>query len=71
MTLNQQVQKFKSMKSIWTDDYIGKSLFMIYIGTEDYLNFTKANPKADGTAQHTIVTLVTNQLKNDIGVSCQ
>uniref|UniRef100_A0A1J3J3G3 GDSL esterase/lipase ESM1 n=1 Tax=Noccaea caerulescens TaxID=107243 RepID=A0A1J3J3G3_NOCCA len=68
MTLNQQVKKFGSMKSRWTDDYIEKSLFMIYIGTEDYLNFTKNNPKADGSAQQAFVTLVTNQLKNDIGL---
>ena len=71
MTLNQQVNKFRSMKSNWTDDYIEKSLFMIYIGTEDYLNFTKTNPTADASAQQAFVISVTNKLKNDIGVSCQ
>ncbi|ESQ48563.1 hypothetical protein EUTSA_v10020877mg [Eutrema salsugineum] len=68
MTLNQQVNKFKSMISKWTDDYIEKSVFMIYIGTEDYLNFTKTNPKADTSAQQAFVTSVTNRLKNDIGL---
>ncbi|CAL9220794.1 unnamed protein product [Arabidopsis halleri] len=68
MTLNQQVAKFKTMKSNWNDSYIGKSLFMIYIGTEDYLNFTKANPTADASAQQAFVTSVTNRLKNDIGL---
>ncbi|CAA7024655.1 unnamed protein product [Microthlaspi erraticum] len=69
MTLNEQVKLFKSLKSkYWTDKYIAKSLFMIYIGTEDYLNFTKANPKADASAQQAFVTLVTNQLKNDISL---
>ncbi|KFK38778.1 hypothetical protein AALP_AA3G159100 [Arabis alpina] len=68
MTLNQQVVRFRSMKSKWTDDYIEKSLFMIYIGTEDYLNFTKTNPTADASAQQAFVTSVTNQLKNDIGL---
>lgn len=70
MTLNQQVAKFKIMKSNWTADYIEKSLFMIYIGTEDYLNFIKTNPTADASAQQAFVTSVTNRLKNDIGVSC-
>ncbi|CAF1934771.1 hypothetical protein Bca4012_074282 [Brassica carinata] len=68
MTLNQQVNKFRSMKSNWTDDYIEKSLFMIYIGTEDYLNFTKTNPTADASAQQAFVISVTNKLKNDIGL---
>jgi len=71
MTLNQQVVKFKNMKSNWNDSYIEKSLFMIYIGTEDYLNFTKANPNADASAQQAFVTNVINRLKNDIKVSCQ
>lgn len=70
MTLNQQVAKFKSLKSNWNDSYIRQSLFMIYIGTEDYLNFTKTNPRADASAQQAFVTSVTNRLKNDIGVSC-
>ncbi|ESQ48562.1 hypothetical protein EUTSA_v10020898mg [Eutrema salsugineum] len=68
MTLNQQVNRFRSMKSTWTDDYIEKSLFMIYIGTEDYLNFTKNNPTADASAQQAFVVSVTNRLKNDIGL---
>lgn len=46
MTLNQQVDNFRSMKSNWIDDFIGRSLFMIYIGTEDKLNFTKNKPNA-------------------------
>ncbi|WZZ62244.1 GDSL esterase/lipase ESM1-like [Brassica napus] len=55
MTLNQQVNKFRSMISTWSDDYIEKSLFMIYIGTEDYLNFTKTNPTATASAQQAFV----------------
>ncbi|XP_010476981.1 PREDICTED: GDSL esterase/lipase ESM1-like isoform X2 [Camelina sativa] len=66
MTLTQQVDKFRSMKSNWTDDFIGKSLFMIYIGTEDYLNFTKSKPNADASAQQAFVISTINQLKNDI-----
>ncbi|CAH8391857.1 unnamed protein product [Eruca vesicaria subsp. sativa] len=69
MTLNQQVNKFRTMKSTWTDDYIEKSLFMIYIGMEDYLNFSKTNPSAnDPSAQQAFVISVTNKLKNDIGL---
>ncbi|KAL0719486.1 hypothetical protein Bca4012_068810 [Brassica carinata] len=68
MTLYQQVNKFRSMLSHWTDDYIEKSLFMIYIGTEDYLNFTKTNPTADASAQQAFVILVTTKLKNDINL---
>ncbi|CAN6886909.1 hypothetical protein HID58_068258 [Brassica napus] len=68
MTLNQQVNKFRSMISTWSDDYIEKSLFMIYIGTEDYLNFTKTNPTATASAQQAFVTSVTNKLKTDIGL---
>lgn len=68
MTLTQQVNKFRSMISTWSDDYIEQSLFMIYIGTEDYLNFIKANPTADGSAQQAFVTSVTNKLKTDINL---
>lgn len=57
------------MKSKWTDDFIGKSLFMIYVGTEDYLNFTKNKPNVDISAQQAFVTSVTNKFKNDISVS--
>ncbi|RID63718.1 hypothetical protein BRARA_E02699 [Brassica rapa] len=68
MTLNQQVNKFRSMISTWSEDYIEKSLFMIYIGTEDYLNFTKFNPTASASAQQAFVTSVTNKLKTDVGL---
>ncbi|CAN8259397.1 unnamed protein product [Cochlearia groenlandica] len=67
MTLNLQVKKFKDMISSWTKLYIEKSLFMIYIGTEDYLNFTKNNPKADTSSQQAFVVSVINRLKSDIG----
>lgn len=42
---------------------------MISIGMEDYLNFTKNNPNADGSAQQAFVTSVTNRLQRDIDVS--
>lgn len=57
------------ISSNWKEDYIHKSLFMISIGTEDYLNFTKNNPNADGSAQQAFVSSVTNRLKSDINVS--
>lgn len=52
----------------WDDDFIKKSVFMIYVGANDYLNFTKNNPSADASAQQAFVTSVTNKLKNDIGL---
>ncbi|KAJ0242359.1 GDSL esterase/lipase 22 [Hirschfeldia incana] len=66
LNLNQQVRKFDQMMSNWKDDYIPKSLFMISIGMEDYLNFTKNNPTADGSAQEAFVTSVTSRLKYNI-----
>ncbi|EOA30769.1 hypothetical protein CARUB_v10013912mg [Capsella rubella] len=66
MTLSQQVATFETMKSNWTSDYIKKSLFMIYIGTEDYLNYVQKHPGADATKQQAFVTSVTSQLKTDI-----
>ncbi|KAF8083818.1 hypothetical protein N665_0750s0006 [Sinapis alba] len=68
LTLSQQVRKFNQMKANWNDDFIKKSAFMIYIGANDYLNFTKNNPNADASAQHAFVTSVTNKLKNDISL---
>ncbi|CAA7018488.1 unnamed protein product [Microthlaspi erraticum] len=66
-TLTQQIQRFNLMKAgNWNDDFIKRSLFMIYIGANDYLNFTKNNPVADASAQQAFVTSVTNQLKSDI-----
>nr|VDD02704.1 unnamed protein product [Brassica rapa] len=67
LTLYQQITKFNEMKAAnWNDDFIKQSLFMIYIGANDYLNFTKNNPNADASAQQAFVTSVTNQLKNEI-----
>ena len=54
--------------SNWNEDFVKKSLFMIYIGANDYLNFTKNNPIADASAQQAFVTSVTNKLKNDISL---
>ncbi|XP_010501063.1 PREDICTED: inactive GDSL esterase/lipase-like protein 23 [Camelina sativa] len=69
LTLNQQVRKFNQMKAAnWNDDFIKKSVFMIYIGANDYLNFTKNNPNADASAQQAFVISVTNKLKNDISL---
>ncbi|KAJ0250497.1 GDSL esterase/lipase 22 [Hirschfeldia incana] len=69
LTLNQQVRKFNQMKATnWNDDFVKKSLFMIYIGANDYLNFTKNNPNADASAQQAFVTSVTNKLRNDISL---
>ncbi|CAN8321883.1 unnamed protein product [Cochlearia groenlandica] len=68
-TLNQQIRKFNQMKANnWNDAFIKGSVFMIYIGANDYLNFTKANPSADASAQQAFVTSVTNKLKSDIGL---
>ncbi|KFK35669.1 hypothetical protein AALP_AA4G021700 [Arabis alpina] len=66
MTLNQQIRKFNQMKTNWNDELLGKSLFMIYVGANDYLNFSKNNLNADASAQQAFVTSVTNKLKNDI-----
>ena len=68
LNLNQQVRKFDQMRSNWYDDYILKSLFMIFMGMEDYLNFTKSNPTADGSAQEAFVTSVNSRLKYHIEV---
>lgn len=56
------------MKANWNDDFIKKSAFLIYIGANDYLNFSKNNPNADASAQQAFVTSVTNKLKNDISL---
>lgn len=66
--MNQQVRKFDQMISNWNESYIQKSLFMISIGMEDYLNFTKSNPTADGSAQEAFVTSVISRLKYNIEV---
>ncbi|KAL0715223.1 hypothetical protein Bca4012_064545 [Brassica carinata] len=67
LTLYQQITKFNEMKAAnWKDAFITQSVFMIYIGANDYLNFTKNNPNADASAQQAFVTSVTNQLKSDI-----
>ncbi|XP_010462304.1 PREDICTED: inactive GDSL esterase/lipase-like protein 23 [Camelina sativa] len=69
LTLIQQVKRFNQMKPAnWNDDFIKKSVFMIYIGANDYLNFTKNNPNADASAQQAFVISVTNKLKNDISL---
>ncbi|KAH0852700.1 hypothetical protein HID58_093772 [Brassica napus] len=68
LTLSQQVRKFNQMKANWNDDFIKKSAFLIYIGANDYLNFSKNNPNADASAQQAFVTSVTNKLKNDISL---
>ncbi|CAA7018489.1 unnamed protein product [Microthlaspi erraticum] len=67
LTLNQQIRKFNQLKEAnWNDDFIKGSVFMIYVGANDYLNFTKNNPDADASAQQAFVTSVTNKLRSDI-----
>ncbi|KAG2251487.1 hypothetical protein Bca52824_081623 [Brassica carinata] len=68
-SVSPKLRKFNQMKaSNWNEDFVKKSLFMIYIGANDYLNFTKNNPIADASAQQAFVTSVTNKLKNDISL---
>ncbi|CAN6928199.1 unnamed protein product [Brassica oleracea] len=66
LNLNNQVRRFNQMISNWKEDYITKSLFMISIGMEDYYNFTKNNPTADGSAQQAFVISVISRLRNNI-----
>ncbi|KAG2304774.1 hypothetical protein Bca52824_033425 [Brassica carinata] len=66
LNLNQQVRRFNQMISSWTEDYIPKSVFMIFVGMEDYLSFIRNNPTADGSAQKSFVDSVTTQLKYNI-----
>ncbi|CAN8288052.1 unnamed protein product [Cochlearia groenlandica] len=68
LSLNQQVRRFNQMITNWKEDYIQSSVFMISIGMEDYLNFTKNNPDADASSQHAFVTSVTNRLRTDINL---
>ncbi|ESQ30015.1 hypothetical protein EUTSA_v10011623mg [Eutrema salsugineum] len=63
---SEEIQSNKAAN--WNDDFIKKSVFMIYVGANDYLNFTKNNPNADASAQQAFVTSVTNKLKNDISL---
>lgn len=77
MTLNQQVNIFRSIKSNWTDDFYWKVTvydLQFYIGTEDYVNFTKNKFNADArhpcSALQAFVISAINQLKIDINVRC-
>ncbi|XP_010552198.1 PREDICTED: inactive GDSL esterase/lipase-like protein 23 [Tarenaya hassleriana] len=67
MSLSQQLSKFRKM-GLWNDDYLSKSLFLFYIGTEDYLDFAKKNPSADSSAQQAFVTSVVSKIKQDLGL---
>ncbi|XP_010542360.1 PREDICTED: inactive GDSL esterase/lipase-like protein 23 [Tarenaya hassleriana] len=67
MTLAQQLNRFRRMGN-WNDDFLSKSLFIFYIGADDYLNFTKNNPAADASAQQAFVTSVISKLRQDLGL---
>ncbi|XP_010534973.1 PREDICTED: GDSL esterase/lipase ESM1-like [Tarenaya hassleriana] len=67
MTFPEQVTKFGDMKSNWNDTFLRESLFLIQIGTEDYLNFIKGTD-ADVTKQQAFVAVVIGRIKSGLSL---
>lgn len=47
MSFKQQIPKFIELKEKWTGKERKEAIYMINIGTEDYLNFAKSHPNAN------------------------
>lgn len=67
MTLSQQVKKFSENKNKWNNQTRSEAIYLIYIGSDDYLNFAKNNPSpSDGQKQafvDQVITTIEAQIK--------
>uniref|UniRef100_A0A1J3IVX2 Inactive GDSL esterase/lipase-like protein 25 n=1 Tax=Noccaea caerulescens TaxID=107243 RepID=A0A1J3IVX2_NOCCA len=61
MTLSQQVVKFTRSKNKWTDEALSEAIYLTYIGSDDYLNYTKNNPNpSDDQKQDFVDQVITS-----------
>ncbi|CAH2053738.1 unnamed protein product [Thlaspi arvense] len=66
MRFGQQVSKFVELHKKWSDKERAEAIYMISIGSDDYLNFAKAHPNATPLEQITHVANVLQTLSRDL-----
>ncbi|KAL1218911.1 Inactive GDSL esterase/lipase-like protein 25 [Cardamine amara subsp. amara] len=68
MTLSQQVMKFSENKNKWTNKTLSEAIYMIYIGSDDYLNYAKNNPSPSDAQKQAFVDQVITKINAEIKV---
>ncbi|CAN8269353.1 unnamed protein product [Cochlearia groenlandica] len=66
MSFGQQITKFTELHKQWSDKERSEAIYMINIGSDDYLNFAKAHPNANVVEQITHVGTVLQKLSRDL-----
>lgn len=69
MTLSQQVRKFSENKNKWTNQTLSEAIYLIYIGSDDYLNYVKNNPNPSNDQKQTFVNQVISTIEAEIKVT--
>ncbi|KFK38781.1 hypothetical protein AALP_AA3G159700 [Arabis alpina] len=62
MSFGEQISKFVELRTTWSDKERAEAIYMIYIGADDYLNFTKSHPNANRVEQLAHVAIVLKRL---------
>ncbi|KAG7649559.1 Inactive GDSL esterase/lipase-like protein 25 [Arabidopsis thaliana] len=68
MTLSQQVKKFSENKNKWTNQTRSEAIYLIYIGSDDYLSYAKSNPSPSDNQKQAFVDQVITTIKAEIKV---
>lgn len=68
MTLSEQVKKFSENKNKWTYQTRSEAIYLIYIGSDDYLNYAKNNPGPSDDQKQAFVDQVITKIDEEIKV---
>ncbi|KFK35667.1 hypothetical protein AALP_AA4G021500 [Arabis alpina] len=68
MTLTQQVRKFLESKNKWTNQTVSEAIYLMYIGSDDYLNYVKNNLNPSDEQKQGFVNQVIATIEAEIKV---
>ncbi|CAN8321880.1 unnamed protein product [Cochlearia groenlandica] len=68
MTLSQQVVKFMDNKNKWSEKSRSEAIYLMYIGSDDYLNYAKNNPTPSDDQKQAFVDQVITKLEAELKV---
>ncbi|KAF8049696.1 hypothetical protein N665_2144s0003 [Sinapis alba] len=68
LTLSQQVMKFSESKNKWTNQARSEAIYLFYIGSDDYLNYTKNNPSPSDDQKQAFVDRVITSIEAELKV---
>ncbi|KAF8117452.1 hypothetical protein N665_0010s0029 [Sinapis alba] len=68
LTLSQQVMKFCESKNKWTNQARSEAIYLFYIGSDDYLNYTMNNPSPSDYQKQAFVDKVITSIEAELKV---